>query len=192
MSSPTSWMPFWLAATWARRSDRLSCRFRVPLQPGILPGARRASVTAERRRSPLSHPPAPGAAWGPALTYFPSSGRYMVWGSPCWPFTGSPQATPQAPASSHLLNLPTLPPPRAPLGCLAYDLTGAGGASLSNLLPPFIPPAHLSPTCVSPTSPRRKTTSLGPPPLTLPPRGPRPTPVKRAASSGLHPTSVPS
>lgn len=60
MSSPTSWMPFWLAATWARRSDRLSCRFRVPLQPGILPGARRASVTAGRVESPLSRSP----AWG--------------------------------------------------------------------------------------------------------------------------------
>lgn len=46
MSSVTSWIPFWLAATWARRSDRLSCRFRVPLQPGTRPGAIRASVTA--------------------------------------------------------------------------------------------------------------------------------------------------
>lgn len=111
MSSPTSWMPFWLAATWARRSDRLSCRFRVPLQPVILPGARRASVTAGWMESPLSYPPSPEAAL-----------PYSTPAAPPWDTVGphidpslaphtllTPSVPPEPPASCHLLKFLLLP-----------------------------------------------------------------------------------
>lgn len=46
---------FWLAATWALRSLRLSCRFLVPLLPGYLPGAISNSVTPVQWRR-KNHP----------------------------------------------------------------------------------------------------------------------------------------
>lgn len=69
-----------------------------------------------------------------------------VWGTPCWPFTGSP------PAPSHLLNLllPTLQPPKVPqtrTGSFACDLIGAGGSGgWQGLLPQqTLPPSLILP-----------------------------------------------
>lgn len=114
MSSPTSWMPFWLAATWARRSDRLSCKFLVPLQPGILPGACRASVTAARMGSPLSHPPPVG--WGAVLpsalihTYSSSAGHYGE-----FPMSALPW-----PPKTLLTPTPGTPNPQPPAICSTF------------------------------------------------------------------------
>ena len=45
-------IPFWLAAIWARRSDRLSFRFRVPLQPGSFAGACSAATKSSSWKMP--------------------------------------------------------------------------------------------------------------------------------------------
>lgn len=155
MSSPTSWMPFWLAATWARRSDRLSCRFRVPLQPVILPGARRASVTARWMESPLSYPPSPEAALPcstPAAPLRDTVGPHT--GPSLAPHTLlTPSVPPEPPDSFHLLKF-LLPPQAHP----HTDTSGwgRGGGSLlgQTLLPPStlpgFSPHHFNTTPSSP------------------------------------------
>jgi hypothetical protein len=47
-------MTFWLAATWALRSDKLSWRFLDPAQPGILAGAMSSSTRASSRKTPFT------------------------------------------------------------------------------------------------------------------------------------------
>lgn len=189
MSSPTSWMPFWLAATWARRSDRLSCRFRVPLQPGILPGACRASVTAAWTESPLSQPPSPGAAWCPALHLLHPS--WALW-APCWPFTGShsPADSPSALKTHsflHLLRLllPTPQPPTSPGG---WGRQVGGGALSGHNCPSAKSPPSFASSCPasSPPGPTLFKLSLVPPPLS---QGKKPLPLTLPHSHGPRPCS---
>ncbi len=43
----------WFAATWALRSDMLSCKFLVPELPGYFPGSIKAAVTAAKKDKQL-------------------------------------------------------------------------------------------------------------------------------------------